>query len=165
MLVENNIEAKSGFNKAQLLGMRILSLVFFCLQLTGCISIAPTLGPSTKVQPKIENIIGKWKLENSKDFEKFDHDQIQMHLIEDMTFKAKVPDSFLTPLGRTEHKIIEIEGIWQIRQDSTKIWEVALNIKGKFIMMLGIEADKAPHRLSKYIGDPDGGNTISFIKE
>lgn len=139
-----------------------LGILCFCIQLVGCSSSG--LAPPTRVKPKIENITGKWKLENTQDFDKYVYGQIQIDLKSDMTFEAKVPDSFLKPLGRTDYEIVDIDGKWEVFQDSRGFCEVTLNISGKFITGIGIEADKPPHRLSRYIGDPDGGNTISFVK-
>ena len=139
----------------------LFGYLLFCVQVTCC-----TLGEPrhlATVQPKVENILGTWKLRNVEDFSDFQAENIYISLKADKRFEASLPDSFFDPLGHSERKTKDVQGKWELIDDHEGHWLIALVIEGNRGFTMSVELNSPPHRLSRYIGDPDKNEMISFV--
>jgi len=168
--VENKIfrEIKGYFQQTAIVPKKkkwylLFGYLLFCVHLSCCILGEPR--HLATVQPKVENILGTWELKNVEDFTDFQSESIYISLNADESFEANLPDSFFDSLGLSERKTKEVQGKWKLVDDSEGHWMVTLIIEENRGLTMSVELNSPPHRLSRYIGDADKNEIISFVQK
>jgi hypothetical protein len=167
-MIVNSFFVRSSVERVTKRGARLL---FFLIIVWSLCSCAPLLSKVqfTTSEPNKESFYGTWQpdeasLADMKVRGKYNVTRLpDIVLSADNTYQATgMPDWLRVSLGDSEGTFYSESGNWRIVQDG-QFWMLELKSAGGF-SRLNIVEQQPPYRLYTTLGDPDSGNSMTFVK-
>jgi len=161
--------------------MKILALLFVAMLSSSCFSpVDETVYKPITSKPNIQQLAGKWKADSGsyvliKKKKVYKIDSLYLVLHEDSTFEVvNLPDCVADGLGNpVKGKLHNTSGSWEIEntRSNRKSWNVGLNFSHSELYKNGLRTEYALYMkdskfvLICFVGDPDQGEQLLFVKE
>lgn len=155
--------------KTHLHNDKVAAVALIVLLLSGCIRRVD-FSQRTTNKPNINDLSGVWvpdkaTLKDMAERGRYDttlQTKLILHASGNLEL-VNMPDWWENMSGESGRRLHSYSGTWEIAK-SREYWEIAI-FSSIMQTRLGLLGNQPPYKIGTYLGDPDSGNEMIFVKQ